>query len=116
MTAPRTGRFDLLPVVSEAVAKNGMREMKRLNRLHPEALLKEVAQNLDELEKRNEHLIPMVVGLATGIVDLDPPADKLTRRESEVLEIIMTYAFLMVLRALNEARREEQRGVKKEGG
>ncbi len=107
MTTPHEDRFNLLPVISDAVRERVLNEMDEFNRLTPEARTDRLEDDLAHLRERNEELANAVEGLGQGPLDQDYISDSLSHTEWLWLRSSVRFAFVMMLRALNEARREE---------
>ena len=108
MTTPREGRFDMLPVISEAVTEAVFKEMEQFNRLAPPAQTETLVQDLDVLHDHDPELAHAVEGVIEGPLQMDFVAEKLTHAEWLHLRHSLIHGFTTVLRALNEARREER--------
>jgi hypothetical protein len=81
--------------------------MDEFNKLNPEARTDRLEDDLADLRRGNEELANAVDGLTEGPLSQDYVADKLTHTEWLYLRNNMRFAYLMLLRALNEARREQ---------
>lgn len=108
MTTPTEGRFDLLPVISEAVTEGVFKEIEQFNRLAPPAQSETLAQDMELLHTHDPELAHAVEGVIEGPLQMDFVADKLTHTEWLHLRYSLIHGFTAVLRALNEARREER--------
>lgn len=106
MAQQSEGRFDQLPVVSEAVSERVLQEIAEFSKLHEEAKKEQVEQDLDELREKNNELYTAITTGVQAMLEVDPLPDQLTYREWKDLEHRLLFAFMVVLRALNEAWRE----------
>jgi DNA-binding transcriptional regulator/RsmH inhibitor MraZ len=101
-------RFDVLPIVSEAVAERIINEMHDFLRLHRGAQWEQIEQDLEQLEQGNPELARAVRHLTEDALEYDPATEKLSHAEWRTLESRILYNHILILRVLNEARREEQ--------
>jgi len=108
MTTPTEGRFDLLPVISEAVTESVFKEIEQFNRLAPSAQSDTLAQDMELLHNHDPELAHAIEGVIEGPLQMDFVADKLTHTEWLHVRYSLIHGFTAVLRALNEARREER--------
>jgi hypothetical protein len=108
MTTPTEGRFDLLPVISEAVTEHVFKEIEQFNRLAPAAQSETLAQDMELLHAHDPELAHAIEGVIEGPIQMDFVADKLAHSEWLHLRYSLIHGFTAVLRALNEARREER--------
>ena len=107
MTTPPNDRFSLLPIISDAVRETVVKEMDEFNRLTPEAREDRLDADLNILHQQNDEMAHAIEGLSEGPISQDYISDRLTHTEWLWLRSSVQFAFLMMARALNEARREE---------
>ena len=101
-------KFGLLPVISEAVSEKIFGEMDEFKKLSEAAKGQTIAEDMNWLAEHNEQVRAAIEGLVEGVINIPSPvAEKLTHLEWENLKFDLIYAELMLLRALNEARREQ---------
>ena len=108
MTTPKEGRFDMLPVISEAVTQSVLAEMEQFNRLAPQAQVETLTQDMQLLQEHDPELANAVEGVIEGALQMDYVSSNLTHAEWLHLRDSLVHGFTIVLRALNEARREER--------
>lgn len=108
MTTPHEGRFDMLPVISEAVTEGALKEMEDFSRLAAPVQIETLAEDMDLLHEHDPELAHAVEGVIEGAIQMDYVATKLTHAEWLHLRDSLVHGFTIVLRALNEARREEK--------
>lgn len=108
MTTPKEGRFDMLPVISGAVTESVLTEMDQFNRLAPPAQVETLSQDMHLLHEHDPELAHAVEGVIEGALQMDYVSTNLTHAEWLHLRDALIHGFTTVLRALNEARREER--------
>ena len=101
-------RFDTLPTVSEAVAETIINEMHEWLRLQRQAQWESIDRDIDQLEDGNSELARAVRHLTEDALEWEPVTEKLSHAEWRTLESRILYNHILILRVLNEARREER--------
>lgn len=102
------GKYGLLPVMSGAVSERILEEMTQFGKLSEDAKRDTLGADLEQLGQGNPELRDAVEGLAIGTLEaVESIPGKITHLEWEQLRSGLIYAVLVVLRALNEARREQ---------
>ncbi len=108
MTTPREGRFDMLPVLSEAVTQGALKDMDQFNRLAAPAQVETLTEDMELLHDHDPELAHAVEGIIEGALQMEFVANNLSHTEWLHLRDSLIHGFTIVLRALNEARREER--------
>lgn len=107
MEQPHTDLFSLLPVVSRAVAEQNLADLRAFVALTPAQQAERLEQSWEALDAHDPNLADAIQGLLRGILSQEYVSSALSEEALVHLSANLTYAFIVVLRALNEARREE---------
>lgn len=107
MEQPHTQLFDLLPIVSRAVTEQNLADLSAFVALTPAQQAERLEQAWEALDAHSPNLADAIQGLLRGILSQAYISGALSEEALVHLSANLTYAFIVVLRALNEARREE---------